>query len=106
MSPADWATFALGAIGAFFFLGGTLGLLRFPDLFSRLHALTKADNLGLGFIVAGLLFQTGSVAVGLKLILIWGLALFASSTACYAIGRHALTRSGTATGEEEENERS
>ena len=34
--------------GAFFFLAGTVGLLRFPDALSRLHALTKADNLGLG----------------------------------------------------------
>ena len=32
--------------GAFFFLAGTVGLLRFPDLLTRLHALTKADNLG------------------------------------------------------------
>jgi len=34
--------------GAVFFLAGTLGLLRFPDVYTRLHALTKADNLGLG----------------------------------------------------------
>jgi multicomponent Na+:H+ antiporter subunit G len=34
--------------GAFFFLAGTVGLLRFPDTLTRLHALTKADNLGLG----------------------------------------------------------
>ena len=41
--------------GAFFFLAGTVGLLRFPDSLTRLHALTKADNLGLGLIVLGLL---------------------------------------------------
>ena len=41
--------------GAFFFLAGTVGLLRFPDTLTRLHALTKADNLGLGLIVLGLL---------------------------------------------------
>ena len=42
--------FSIVAIGAgvFFFLAGTVGLLRFPDALSRLHALTKADNLGLG----------------------------------------------------------
>lgn len=41
--------------GAFFFLAGTMGLLRFPDTLTRLHALTKADNLGLGLVVLGLL---------------------------------------------------
>ena len=39
--------------GAFFFLAGTVGLLRFPDSLTRLHALTKADNLGLGLVVVG-----------------------------------------------------
>ncbi len=96
MSAADWATVAFGVAGAFFFLGGTLGLLRFPDLFCRLHALTKADNLGLGCLIAGLLFQADSLAAGLKLLLIWALALLAGSSTCYAIGRHALTRSGSA----------
>jgi len=42
------------AIGAFFFLAGTVGLLRFPDTITRLHASTKADNLGLGLIILGL----------------------------------------------------
>ena len=39
--------------GLFFFVAGSIGLLRFPDLYSRLHALTKADNVGLGLLVAG-----------------------------------------------------
>jgi multicomponent Na+:H+ antiporter subunit G len=41
--------------GALFFMAGTVGLLRFPDTLTRLHALTKADNLGLGLVVLGLL---------------------------------------------------
>ena len=45
---------------------GTVGLLRFPDTLTRLHALTKADNLGLGLVVVGLLPQTGSLRDGLK----------------------------------------
>jgi multicomponent Na+:H+ antiporter subunit G len=47
--------------GAFFFFAGTVGLLRFPDALTRLHALTKADNLGLGLVVLGLLPRTGSL---------------------------------------------
>lgn len=94
MSLPDWATVLCFMVGAIFFLAGTVGILRFPDLFCRLHALTKADNLGLGFLVLGLLFQAASVAAAFKLILIWLLALMASSNACYAIGRFVLERSG------------
>ena len=39
--------------GLFFYLAGSIGLLRLPDLYTRLHALTKADNLGLGLLAAG-----------------------------------------------------
>ena len=58
--------FSLAAIGAgaFFFFAGTVGLLRFPDSLTRLHALTKADNLGLGLVVLGLLPQAGQPARG------------------------------------------
>ena len=101
MSPVDFLTLLFLAGGAFFFLAGTVGLLRFPDLFCRLHALTKADNLGLGMIVLGLLFQATSVAAGLKLILIWLLAILAGSSACYAIGRFHLRRRGPGTTREE-----
>jgi multicomponent Na+:H+ antiporter subunit G len=66
--------------GAFFFLAGTAGLLRFPDPLSRLHALTKADNLGLGFVVLGLLFQAEGLFAGLKLIAVWLLTLLAGAT--------------------------
>jgi multicomponent Na+:H+ antiporter subunit G len=58
--------------GAFFFFAGTMGLLRFPDALTRLHALTKADNLGLGLVVLGLLPRTGSLLASLKLVAIWG----------------------------------
>ena len=76
-------------IGAVFFFAGTVGLLRFPDVYTRLHALAKADNLGLGFIVLGLLLQTSSPATALKLILIWLLALAASATVGFLIARRA-----------------
>ena len=53
----DIVTVLAVSAGAFFFLAGTVGLLRFPDSLTRLHALTKADNLGLGLVVLGLLPQ-------------------------------------------------
>lgn len=67
--------------GGVFFLAGTLGLLRFPDVYTRLHALTKADNLGLGLIVLGLMLQADSLAAAGKLLFIWLLLLAASATA-------------------------
>ena len=73
--------------GCFFFLAGTVGLIRFPDSMSRLHALTKADNLGLGLIVLGLLPQAGSGGAALKLIAIWGLTQFAGATVTQMIAR-------------------
>ena len=72
-------------VGAFFFLAGTVGLLRFPDTHSRLHALSKADNLGLGFVVLGLCLQEQAWLGAVKLLLIWFLALVASAATCFLI---------------------
>lgn len=88
MNIYDFISIILCVCGGIFFLAGTVGLIRFPDTFSRLHALTKADNLGLGFIVLGLIVVSGSVPEIIKLILIWFLALVGSSTACYLMGYH------------------
>lgn len=72
-------------VGCAFFTAGTIGLLRFPDLNSRLHALTKADNLGLGFIAIGLMVYSQSVSIAIKLLLIWLLALLASATSAHLL---------------------
>lgn len=85
----DITTIACVVAGAFFFFTGTVGLLRFPDTLTRLHALTKADNLGLGFVVLGLLPQAGSPRDGLKLISVWMFALLASATVSQLIARTA-----------------
>jgi multicomponent Na+:H+ antiporter subunit G len=81
----------LGA-ALFFFVAGTVGLLRFPDLYSRLHALTKADNVGLGLAVLALMLQAKSWHEVFKLGLIWVLVLAASSTVCFLIGNEAYRR--------------
>ncbi|HEY5207646.1 MAG TPA: monovalent cation/H(+) antiporter subunit G [Roseiarcus sp.] len=89
--------FSIVAIGAgvFFFLAGAVGLLRFPDPLSRLHALTKADNLGLGLVVLGLLPRSDSLLAALKLIAIWALVQLAGATAAQLVGR-AVRRKGSA----------
>jgi multicomponent Na+:H+ antiporter subunit G len=90
MNALAWLSAVLILLGAFFFLAGTVGLLRFPDVYTRLHALTKGDNLGLGLTALGLALQAESLPVILKLALIWLLALVASSTACYLVAHSAL----------------
>jgi multicomponent Na+:H+ antiporter subunit G len=79
--------------GAAFFMAGSVGLLRFPDSLTRLHALTKADNLGLGLIVLGLLPQADSLLGGLKLVAVWLLVQLGSATVAQLIA-HALRRRG------------
>ena len=78
--------------GAGFFLAGTVGLLRFPDVYTRLHGLTKADNVGLGLVVAGLVLQAGSWAAMGKLLLIWLLVLLASASVAHLVARTALRK--------------
>jgi multicomponent Na+:H+ antiporter subunit G len=78
--------------GAFFFLAGSVGLLRFPDAYTRLHALTKADNLGLALVVIGLLPQMDSVLAALKLVLVWLLVLLSSAAVSQLIARAARSR--------------
>jgi multicomponent Na+:H+ antiporter subunit G len=73
--------------GAFFFLAGSVGLLRFPDTLSRLHALTKADNLGLGLIVLGLLLQVDGTIAALKLAAVWLLTLLSGAVVAQLIAR-------------------
>lgn len=86
----------MGAIcvlmGIPFFLTGTLGLLRLPDIYTRLHALTKADNVGLGFIILGLAIQSGSWLEVARLFLIWFLVLLASATSCHLIAQAAFEK--------------
>ena len=90
MSAAlDVFTYVAVGGGVFFFLAGTVGLLRFPDTLTRLHALTKADNLGLGLIVLGLLPHIDGVLNMLKLVAIWVLVLLSSADAGQLIARAA-----------------
>jgi multicomponent Na+:H+ antiporter subunit G len=91
----DLFSIAATGAGVFFFLTGTVGLLRFPDALSRLHALTKADNVGLGLIVLGLLPRSESPLAALKLVAIWALVQLAGATTAQLIGR-AMRRKGSA----------
>ena len=92
MSLTDLLSAVLLLAGAVFYLAGTLGLLRFPDVYSRLHALTKADNLGLGLVVAGLALQASSWLLLGKLLLIWLLVLVSGAAVAQLVARGASQR--------------
>ncbi|XXF76960.1 monovalent cation/H(+) antiporter subunit G [Myxococcaceae bacterium GXIMD 01537] len=96
MSLRDVLSVILLLAGALFCFAGTVGVLRFPDVYTRLHALTKVDNLGLGLMVAGLALQSGSWATALKLVLIWAVVLISSAFSCQLIARAALRMGATA----------
>ena len=87
----DLFSIAAISVGTFFFFAGTVGLLRFPDSLTRLHALTKADNLGLGLVALGLIPRADSVLSAFKLIVIWVLVLLSGAATAQLIGR-ALRR--------------
>lgn len=92
MTAIDYLSAALLIGGAIFFLAGTLGLLRFPDVYTRLHALTKADNLGLGLMITGLALQAETWAAAGKLLLIWLLVLLAGASVAHLIANGALRK--------------
>lgn len=82
--------------GVFFFFAGAVALLRFPDTLTRLHALTKADNLGLGLVVLGLLPQVDGVLPALKLCLVWIVTQLAGTTLSQLIARVAREKASRA----------
>lgn len=89
---SDVLTIALTALGLGFFAAGSIGLIRFPDSPSRLHALTKADNLGLGLIALGVAVQAPGATALLKLALVWGLAILSAGAAAQLVARVAARR--------------
>lgn len=86
----EWFAFLMIGIGLVFFIGGSIGLLRLPDLYSRLHALTKADNIGLACTLIGVGLLASSLLVTVKLLLIWICINLASASAAHLIAQQAL----------------
>lgn len=76
--------------GSGFFLVGTLGLLRFPDFYTRVHAVTKCDALGAGLVLLGLAIWHGPDGEGVRIVALIGLILVSSPTAGHALARAAF----------------
>jgi multicomponent Na+:H+ antiporter subunit G len=76
--------------GSFFAVVGALGVIRMPDLFTRLHAAGVTDTMGAGLILVGLMFQGGISLVTVKLFMILGFLWFSSPVSTYALSRATL----------------
>jgi len=92
----DWIVSALLIGGAFFFMIGTIGVLRFPDFYARLHAAGKCDTLAAILTLSGIAlynlndFTFGNILVSCKVLAIIVFVFIASPTATHAITKAAL----------------
>ncbi len=80
--------FILG--GLFFIVVGSIGLLRLPDVYTRLHAAGMTDTMGAGLVLVGLSFQAGLTLITVRLLMIWAFLLFTSPIGTHALARAAL----------------
>ena len=86
----DALSWVLLAGGGFFMLVAGVGVLRLPDVFTRLHAAGIKDTLGAALTLIGLMLQAGFTLVAVKLLLIWAFLWFTSPVASHAVARAAL----------------
>ena len=88
----DILSWALLAGGSFFIIVGNIGLVRMPELYTRMHAASLVDTLGAGLFIAGLMIQAGLTLISVKLLLMLVFVFFASPTASYALANAALSQ--------------
>ncbi len=85
-----WISWALIAAGSFVVVVGALGLIRMPDVFTRMHAAGMIDTMGATLLLAGMAITAGLSLVTLKLLVLWLLFMFTSPVAGHALARAAL----------------
>ena len=83
-----WLSFL---IGGFFLITGGVGLIRFPDFYTRIHAAGVTDTLGAALLLLGMVLQSGDVLTAIKLIMIGFFIFLTTPTATYAIANAAFT---------------
>ena len=88
----DIASWILILLGSFFTIVGAFGLLRMPEVFTRMHAASVTDTLGAGLLLLGMMLQSGASLVTVKLVMVGLLIFFASPTATHALAKAARAR--------------
>lgn len=76
--------------GSLFCIVGGIGLLRFPDFYSRIHATALTDTMGAGLMLVGLMFQSGWSLVTLKLLGVLAFLFITSPVAAHALVKAAF----------------
>jgi multicomponent Na+:H+ antiporter subunit G len=100
----EWLAGGLLLFGAFFVLVSAIGILRFPDLYMRMHGATKAGTLGAGLILLGAAVLFGTLSVTVKAIAVFAFLLLTAPVAAHVLGRaahHANVRKWERTGLDE-----
>ena len=92
MMPAvvEVASWIFISLGSFFIVCGALGILRMPDIYTRLHSASVIDTTGAGFLVLGMILQAGWSFVTLKLLFVLAIFFFTLPVAAHALARAAL----------------
>ena len=90
-------------IGSITILIGSLGLLRLPDVFSRIHAVGMIDTAGIGFIIFGLLIYSGFSIVSIKLLILGFVLIFTSAISAKKTGLEPITKKSVYNSKKENN---
>ena len=77
-------------IGSLFLLVGAIGLIRMPDVFTRMHAVSVMESTGATLIIFGLIIYSGFSAISIKLIIILLAIIYISSVATHALARACI----------------
>ena len=88
---ADILSWGLIILGSVSILIGGIGVLRFPDVYTRMHAAGITDTMGAGTILLGLAIQAGFTLIAVKLILMLVFLFFTSPTSSFALAHAALS---------------
>lgn len=84
---ASWACILLGS---FFTVVGALGLVRMPDIFTRMHAAGVTDTAGAGLLIIGMMLQAGFGLTALKLLILLALFVFTGPVVTHALAQTCL----------------
>jgi multicomponent Na+:H+ antiporter subunit G len=90
MLIVETASWALILLGSFFTIVGALGLVRMPDVFTRMHAASVTDTLGVGLLICGMGLQAGLSLVTLKLLFLLLLFVFTVPVVTHALAQACL----------------
>jgi multicomponent Na+:H+ antiporter subunit G len=86
----DIASWGFILLGSFFTIVGAFGLVRMPEVFTRMHSASVTDTLGVGFLILGMCLQAGFGLVSLKLVFLLALFFFTAPVVTHALAQACL----------------